>query len=142
MLEEIQAFGNNRIVVKKVLIYNYSLSVFLSRGKKDIFRKGTWFLFANELFFVSISLAMFIVTRFDFILSDLILFTIFLTIWAASFYGTRNWLINQLQNKKIEKEYDDTENQTHNVLMGLVLFVGSFIAFIVFGILTFEGYSI
>jgi len=127
--------------MKKILVYNYCLSVFFARGKKELFKKGTWFLFANELFFLLVSLAMFVVTRLDFILSDTILLMFLLGIWAISFYVTKSWLMNQLDTNGIVKEYDSINHKGLNASIGLILFVGSFIGFIIVGILTFEGYS-
>jgi len=84
---------------------------------------------------------MFIVTRLDFILSDAMLLMFLLGIWAISFYATKSWLMNQLDNKGIAKEYDSINQKGLNASIGLILFVGSFIVFIIVGILTFEGYS-
>lgn len=118
-------------------MYNYSLSAYFARGQKERFEKGTWFLFANELFFILISLVMFIVTMLDFKLPNIILVILLLAVWSLSFYGIKNWLVNQVRVNNIAKEYS---RNTANVFIGLLIFVGSFFMFLVVGTITFEGY--
>ena len=76
--------------MNKILLYNYSLSFYFSRGKKELVQKGTWFLFANELFFVSVSFAMFLITRFDIKIPGAIILICYLFIWYSAFYGCKH----------------------------------------------------
>ncbi|MCG9881228.1 MAG: hypothetical protein MH472_11580 [Bacteroidia bacterium] len=126
--------------MNKILLYNYSLSVYFSRGKKELVKKGTWFLFANELFFVSVSFAMFLITRFDIKIPGAIILISYLLIWYGAFYGIRNWVQTQLETKKIEGQYKALERKTSKIFLGFLFFIGSFLLFLIVAISTFQGY--
>lgn len=127
----------------KIVLLNYCLSAFLSRGKKDLIKNGTWFLFANELFFIVISLVVLVITRFDFRISNGVLLLLLITIWGISFYGTKDWLLSQIEKRKIDTQYKILQSKTaSNTLMGSIIFVGSFLLFLFIIIKTFEGYLI
>ena len=126
--------------MNKILLYNYSLSVYFSRGKKELVKKGTWFLFANELFFVSVSFAMFLITRFDIKIPGTIILIAYLLIWYGAFYGIRNWVQSQLETKKIEIKYKGLEQKASKTLLGFLFFIGSFLLFLIVAISTFQGY--
>lgn len=129
------------IVMSKILFYNYCLSVFFSNGKRDLFKKGTWFLFAHELFFISISFGAFLITRFDYRIPNGILLFLLLFIWYITFYGTRNWVLSQLEIECIDRQYNAMKPKTGtNTLIGFLLFAGSFFLQITIVILTFQGY--
>lgn len=129
--------------MNKIVLLNYCLSVFLSRGKKDLIKNGTWFLFANELFFIAISLVVLILARFDFQLSKGILLFLLITIWGVSFYGTKSWLISRIEKGKIDTKYKYLQSKTALItLMGSIFFLGSFLLFLFTIIKTFEGYLI
>jgi len=129
--------------MNKIVLLNYCLSAFLSRGKKDLIKKGTWFLFANELFFTVISLVVLVITRFDFRISNGILLFLLIAIWGISFYGTKDWLISQIEKRKIDTKYKTLQFKTaSNTLMGSIIFVGSFLLFLFVIIKAFEGYLI
>lgn len=127
----------------KIVLLNYCLSAFLSRGKKDLIKNGTWFLFANELFFIVISLVVLVITRFDFRISNGVLLLLLITIWGISFYGTKDWLLSQIEKRKIDTKYKILQSKTaSNTLMGSIIFVSSFLLFLFIIIKTFEGYLI
>jgi hypothetical protein len=126
--------------MNKILLYNYSLSVYFSRGKNELVKKGTWFLFANELFFVSVSFAMFLITRFEIKIPGAIIFISYLLIWYGAFYGIRNWVQTQLETKKIEIQYKVLERKTSKTFLGFLFFLGSFLLFLIVAISTFQGY--
>lgn len=129
--------------MNKIVLFNYCLSVFLSRGKKDVIKNGTWYLFASEIFNIVISLVVFVITRFDYRLSKGVLLLLLITIWAFSFYGTKNWLISQIEKRKIESKYKTLQLKTSiNTLIGSILFLGSFLLFLFTIIKTFEGYLV
>lgn len=130
-------------IINKIVLLNYCLSVFLSRGKRDLIKKGTWFLFANELFFIIISLIVLVITRFNFRISKGILFLLLIIIWSISFYGTKKWLISQIEKGKINNKYKALQPKTAtSTLIGSLIFVGSFSLFLLVIIKTFEGYLI
>jgi len=130
-------------IMDKIVLLNYCLSAFLSRGKKDLIKNGTWFLFANELFFIVISLVVLVITRFDFRISNGVLLLLLITIWGISFYGTKDWLLSQIEKRKIDTQYKILQSKTaSNTLMGSIIFVGSFLLFLFIIIKTFEGYLI
>ena len=126
--------------MEKLLLYNYSLSVYFSRGQKDLFRKGTWFLFANELFFISVSLTMIIITRFNYKMPGWITLFLLFFIWYFIFYGTKKWLFSQIDTKGIEKIHQELGQTTFITFKGFFLFVGSFLFFCLIAIATFQGY--
>lgn len=126
--------------MNKILLYNYSLSVCFSRGKKELVQKGTWFLFANELFFVAVSFAMFLITRFDIKIPGAIILIFYLLIWYGAFYGIRNWVQTQLETKEIEVQYKALERKTSKIVLGFLFFIGSFFIFLIVAIFTFQGY--
>lgn len=129
--------------MNKIVLFNYCLSVLLSRGQKNVIKNGTWYLLASELFNIVISLVVFVITRFDYRLSEWILLFLLITIWAISFYGTRNWLLSQIEKRKIEKKYKTLQPKTAlNTLMGSIMFLGSFLLFLFTIFKTFEGYLI
>jgi hypothetical protein len=128
------------IIINKILLYNYSLSVYFSSGKKELIKKGTWFLLANELFFLSVSFAIYLITRFDVKMPGGIILVFYLLIWYATFYGTRNWVYSQLETKKIEVEYKLLKQKGFKIFLGLLSFIGSFLLFLIVSILTFQGY--
>ena len=130
-------------IMYKIVLLNYCLSAFLSRGKKDLIKNGTWFLFANELFFIVISLVVLVITRFDFRISNGVLLLLLITIWGISFYGTKDWLLSQIEKRKIDTKYKILQSKTaSNTLMGSIIFVSSFLLFLFIIIKTFEGYLI
>ena len=126
--------------MNKILLYNYSLSVYFSRGKKELFNKGTWYLLASELFCISISFAMFLLTRFDVKMPGAIILIFYLLIWYGTFYGTKNWVHSQLEKKQIGFKYKNISRIFLYRTAGLLLYLGSFIFFLIVGISTFQGY--
>jgi hypothetical protein len=128
------------VIMNKILLYNYSLSVYFSRGKKELIKNGTWFLFANELFFVSVSFAMFLITRFDIKIPGAIILIGYLLIWYLTFYGVKNWVQSQLEINNIESEYKALKQKSSRTFLGFLFFVGSFFLFLVVAISTFQGY--
>ena len=126
--------------MNKIFLYNYSLSVYFSRGKKELFQSGTWFLFATQLFCISVSLAMFFITRFDTKISGVIILILHLIIGYLSYYGTKKWLFSQLKKRGIEKQYKYIRKLTLYRIIGLLLYFGSFFLFLIVAILTFQGY--
>ena len=130
-------------IINKIVLLNYSLSAFLSRGKKDLIKNGTWFLFANELFFIAMSLVIFIITRFDYRLSKGLLLFLLIAIWGISFYGTKDWLISQIEKRKIDSKYKTLQTKAVSfTLIGSIIFVSSFLIFLFTIFKTFEGYLI
>jgi len=64
-------------------------------------------------------------------------------IWAFSFYGTKKWLISQIEKRRIESKYKTLQLKTAiNTLIGSILFLGSFLFFLFTILKTFEGYGI
>ncbi|MDP2723267.1 MAG: hypothetical protein Q8O72_10960 [Bacteroidales bacterium] len=128
-------------IMKRIILLNYSLSIFLSRGRTDLVKNGTWFLFANELFFILLSLIVIILTRFEFRLSQGILLFLLIAIWGISFYGTRSWLIGQIAKKGIVTKYKTLQPKAALItVMGAMFFLSSFLLFLFTIIKTFEGY--
>lgn len=128
-------------IMNRIILLNYCLSFFLSRGKKDLIKNGTWFLFANELFFILLSLVVLILTRFEFRLSKGILLFLLIAIWGISFYGTKSWLIGQIEKKGIVTKYKTLQPKAALItLMGAMFFLSSFLLFLFTIIKTFEGY--
>ncbi len=130
------------LIMKKILLYNYCLSIYFSRGKKDLLKKGTWFLFSSELFCFSISIVIFLLSLISFKLSGWLILILLVVIWVITFYGSQNWLLSQLEKRKIEQAYTTIENVMLYRLIGLLLYFGSFFFFLIIGILTFQGYLI
>jgi hypothetical protein len=123
--------------MRKILLYNYALAIYLARGNKELFIKGTWYLLANELFFILLSVVILVITRFNVRLPNSFLALLLFTIWYLSFYGYKTWLINLVRTQIIAKTY--RVNVIHRFI-GLLLFVGTFILFLVTIIITFRGY--
>ena len=127
--------------MNRIILLNYCLSFFLSRGRKDLIKNGTWFLFANELFFILLSLIVLILTRFEFRLSKGILLFLLIAIWSISFYGTKSWLIGQIEKRGIVTKYKTLQPKAVLItLIGAVFFLSSFLLFLFTIIKTFEGY--
>lgn len=129
-------------ILNKMIVLNYCLSHFLSRGKKGIPKNGTWFLFANELFFILLSIMVLILTRFEFRFSKGMLLFLLLAIWSISFYGTKSWFIGQLEKREIEIKFRTIQHKKLFTLMGAVIYLSSFLLFLVSIIFSFEGYLI
>lgn len=128
-------------IMNRIILLNYYLSVFLSRGKKDLIVTGTWYLFASELFNIAMTLVVSIVTRFDYRLSNGILIFLLITIWGISFYGTKNWLIGQIEKKVIVTKRKTLQPKAALIaLIGALFFLSSFLLFLFTIIKTFEGY--
>ena len=128
-------------IMNRIILLNYCLSFFLSRGRKDLIKNGTWFLFANELFFILLSLIVLILTRFEFRLSKGILLFLLIAIWSISFYGTKSWLIGQIEKRGIVTKYKTLQPKAVLItLIGAVFFLSSFLLFLFTIIKTFEGY--
>jgi len=72
----------------------------------------------------------------------MILGILLLSIWLSCFYGTKSWLIKQLHTERIAEEYINIQTKTLDMLIGLSLFIGAFVTFIIVGILMFEGYLV
>lgn len=129
--------------MNKIIFLNYCLSVYLSRGRKDLIKKGTWFLFSNELFFIFVSLVVLILTRFEFRLSGGILLILLIMIWGISFYGTNSWIIGQIERSEIDRKYKILQpNAALITLIGAIFFLFCFFLFLFTIICTFEGYLI
>jgi uncharacterized membrane protein len=128
------------VIMNKILLYNYSLSVYFSRGKKNLIKRGTWFLLANELFFLSVSFVFFLITQFNIKMSREIIFIFYLLIWYFTFYGIKNWVYSQLETKKIDVEYKAIKQKALETFFGLLFFIGSFLTYLIIVILFFQGY--
>lgn len=127
--------------MNRIIFLNYCLSFFLSRGKKDLIKNGTWFLFANELFFILLSLVALTLTRFEFKLSKEILLFLLIAIWGISFYGTKSWLISQIDKSGIVSKHKTMQPKAALItLMGAMFYFSSFLLFLFTIIKTFEGY--
>lgn len=128
-------------IMNRIILSNYCLSFFLSRGKKDLIKNGTWFLFANELFFILLSIVVLILTRFEFRLSKGILLFLLIAVWGISFYGTKSWLIGQIEKRGIVTKHKTLQPKAALItLMGAMFFLSSFLLFLFAIIKTFEGY--
>lgn len=115
--------------------------MFLARGKKVKINDATWFLFANELFYIAITLGVLILTRFEYRLSQGILLFLLIAIGSFSFYGTKSWLIGQIEKRRIGKKYKSLQPKTALfTFMGAMLLLGSYILCVFTIIKTFQGY--
>ena len=84
---------------------------------------------------------MLILTRFEFRLSKGILLFLLIAIWSISFYGTKSWLIGQIEKKGIVTKYKTLQPKAVLItLIGAVFFLSSFLLFLFTIIKTFEGY--
>jgi hypothetical protein len=128
------------VIMNKILLYNYSLSVYFSRGKKELIKNGTWFLLANELFFVSVAFLMFLITRLDIKVPGAVILIFSLFIWYGTFYGVKNLVQSQLEAKQIEDKYKALKQKGAKTFLGFLFFVGSFLLFLIVVISTFQGY--
>jgi len=126
--------------LNKILLLNYSLSVWLSRGKKDLFKNGTWYILASEIFFLNTALGLFVLSKIDYKVSNNILVFLYIIIWTFSFYGTKKWILNMLNN--IEKVYSTIKHKKTIAVIGLLIYILSFGGFFIIAVLAFQGYLI
>ena len=129
------------VIMNKILLYNYSLSVwFAGKKKKHLFNEATWFFFSSELFCITVSAVMFIISLIEFKISGLMLLLLFLLIWLITFYGIKGWVLEQLKIKKTEYNYKLVSKLWLYRVIGILLYFGSAYFFLLIGILTFQGY--
>lgn len=129
-------------VMNKLLLYNYSLAVYFSREKKELVNKGTWFLFSSEFFCFTVSFFMTVLSMLPFKIPGIGLLIILGLIWYFTFYATKNWLILEIEEMKIEHQLKNVESIILYRLIGLSLYFGAFFLFSLVGVLAFDGYLI
>jgi hypothetical protein len=124
--------------MKKIILYNYRLSVYFSRGRKNLVKNGTWFLFSSELFYLFVSLTMIILSVIPIKVSAWGLLFILILISYVTFFYLKPGILMKIN------EIERTKNNSINgsCLIGLLLYFGSVFLFLIIGILTFEGYLI
>jgi len=126
--------------MNKILLYNFSLSVWFAGKKRNLFEKGTWFLFSYELFFITPSIVMFLLSLIEIRLSEWMLLLLLIFFWIIIFYGIRGWFMAQLKIRRIEEKYRTIEKLWLYRLIGLLLYFGSPCFFIFSSILFFDEY--
>lgn len=102
-------------------------------------KDGVWFLLANELFFALVSVSLIIIGFCDILLSGYIYLLAFLILWYVVFYRSKNWLHFQIQKTNIKKKYENATSNNLNIILGFILFVGSYLLFIWAVIYNFQG---
>lgn len=128
------------LIMDKILLYNYSLSLYFSRGNKELVKKGAWFLISSEFFCLSVSVVMVLISIMPFRVSGISLILMLGAIWYFMFYYTKAWTLSKIG--KLESQIKKVGNYKLYRIIGMLLYFGSFFLFLLIGILTFEGYLI
>ena len=129
-------------MMKKILLYNYCLSVFLSRKKMHLVKEGTWFLICDEVFFIEVSILMFILSLFTYTVPLYLIISLIFIAMYFTFYRSKKWMYSKMAKYNIHTEFKLLEKKQRRlyVLIGLFLLIGSFAFFCIVTIVTMGGY--
>ena len=118
-------------MIQKILMFNYSLSVYFSRGKKQLINNGAAYLYVQTLFLFLTSLLVFVLFLLRIKILPLNFVLIASIILYYCFYYLKKRIVRKIEEEKYHIKYSASDNKRFYAFLGLSLLIGSYSLFFI-----------
>ncbi len=125
--------------MRKIVLYSYALSVFLFRGEtktEEVFSKS-FYITTSVIFFTTLGVLSIIIPFINYHFSMIELGIMYLIVAYLAHFAVKPWVYITISNYAVPK-YKALGRNWINILIGFLLFAGSF-AFYMYAVVTCMG---